>query len=271
MTTNADMLKVQAAQADLAYQHQRARNGLILCRMHLCQLIGVDPDSTYVLPEENLPDMQTLLRPQRGDLDNRPEMRLLESQIKARRLQLKMTVGDYLPTLGLMLGYTWFGNMKIQTDININSVGPAPLPSPISYHPSHEIKGNKPVALLSLSVPLTQWGEGAYRIKHAKLEVENAQLEAQKNKELMSLEERNAWQMVESGQQMIAAADLALQAAVEQLRVARDRYELHLTPLTDLLDAQTKWQQAESNSIEARTQYLIHLTEYRRITGRLTD
>ena len=42
-----------------------------------------------------------------------------------------------------------------------------------------------------------------------------------------------------------------------------------MATLTDLLDAQTQWQQAESNLIEAQTQYRIYQTEYLRSTGRL--
>lgn len=49
----------------------------------------------------------------------------------------------------------------------------------------------------------------------------------------------------------------------------RNRYAASMTPLTDLLDAQSQWQQAESNLIEAQTQYKIYETEYLRATGRL--
>jgi outer membrane protein TolC len=42
-----------------------------------------------------------------------------------------------------------------------------------------------------------------------------------------------------------------------------------MSTLTDLLDAQSQWQQAESNLIEARTQYKIYETEYRRAVGTL--
>ena len=42
-----------------------------------------------------------------------------------------------------------------------------------------------------------------------------------------------------------------------------------MATLTDLLDAQSQWQQAESNLIEAQTQYKIYETAYLRATGRL--
>ena len=49
----------------------------------------------------------------------------------------------------------------------------------------------------------------------------------------------------------------------------QNRYAAALSPLTDLLDAQSLWQQAQSNLIEALTQYKIYETEYLRATGRL--
>ena len=49
----------------------------------------------------------------------------------------------------------------------------------------------------------------------------------------------------------------------------RNRYAAAMSPLTDLLDAQSQWQQAQSNLIEAQTQYMIYRTDYLRATGQL--
>ena len=68
---------------------------------------------------------------------------------------------------------------------------------------------------------------------------------------------------------MIATADLGCNQSEENLRVMRMRYHSGMCSLTDLLDAQTQWQQAKSNLIEAQTQFKIQETEYLRVTGRL--
>ena len=49
----------------------------------------------------------------------------------------------------------------------------------------------------------------------------------------------------------------------------RNRYTEQMAPLTDLLDAQSQWQQARSNLIEAQTQYKIYETQYLRAIGAL--
>ena len=85
----------------------------------------------------------------------------------------------------------------------------------------------------------------------------------------MHLEVQQAIHNLDESEELIRSAQIALEAATEQLRVMHDRYEVHLAPLSDLLDAQSKWQQAESDFIEARTQQLIYYTEYLRVTGKL--
>ena len=49
----------------------------------------------------------------------------------------------------------------------------------------------------------------------------------------------------------------------------RQKYDNQLCTMTDLLDAQSQWQQARSNLIEAQAQLKIYETEYLRVTGKL--
>ena len=84
-----------------------------------------------------------------------------------------------------------------------------------------------------------------------------------------TIEVQQAIQNMQDGYKLIHTAEKGLQQADENLRVMRSRYAASMAPLTDLLDAQSQWQQAESNLIEAQTQYKIYETEYLRATGTL--
>ena len=287
MMTEYDLMRVKSARSSIDYQQRRVRNGAYMCRLALCQQIGMDPDSAYLMPQTELSAIRYDLSSIDTDLSARPEIRLMDYQLKAQKLQLKMTVGDYLPTLGLMATYAWFGNMHLHEEMNLNlspftnalaafgaAIGPAAAalpPVPNAYHQEKEmnIDGHRPFVLLALKVPLTKWTEGAFQIKKAQLDIRNTELEKQKNTELMRLEVQKAIRNLDESEGLIASAQTALDAATEQLRIMRDRYEVHLSPLSDLLDAQSKWQQAESDYIEARTQQLIYYTEYLRVTGKL--
>lgn len=286
MATDYDLMRVRTARSNIEYQQRRTRNGADLCRMALCQKIGLNADSVWVNPASDLPTYST-----DGfysdDISARPEVRMMEQQIRAQELQVKMTCADYLPTLGLMAGYSWFGNLKINGNVSmdwsqyaqtVGQIGSAlaemgvempQIPNPLQYNYSRTINSASPMVMLSLSVPITKWAEGSFMIKKAKLEMQNAELEVQKNKELLHLEVQKAIRNLDESEGLVQSAEVAREAAAEQLRVTKDRYEVGIVPLSDLLDAQTQWQQAESDYVEARTQQLIYYTEYLSVTGKL--
>ncbi|MDE6831215.1 MAG: TolC family protein, partial [Muribaculaceae bacterium] len=70
---------------------------------------------------------------------------------------------------------------------------------------------------------------------------------------------------------MIETADVALRQAEANLEAVRERFSVNKVTITDVLDAESQWQQSYSNQIEARAQYRIYLTDYRRATGTLTE
>ena len=123
--------------------------------------------------------------------------------------------------------------------------------------------------MLAVKIPIFHWNEGRNKVRKAQFDLDNARLEMQKNSRLLDLEVQQAIRNVEDGFRLIEAADLAFRQAEENLRVMQNRYAASMAPLTDLLDAQSQWQQASSNLIEAQTQYKIYETDYLRATGKL--
>lgn len=95
----------------------------------------------------------------------------------------------------------------------------------------------------------------------------NAQLDLQQNRRLLSIELRRAIQNVHDSYNMIQTATTGMELAEENLRVMRKRYQTDMCSLTDLLDAQTQWQEAYSDRIEAQTQYKIYESEYLKAAG----
>lgn len=257
MSTDAERLRVETAQRQLNYQKKRVQTGVELCRMALTNMLNMDYDSVYIVPMNTSFDF---VQSPASCLDQRPESRLLALQVKAAKIQKQLTVGKYLPTIGLSAAYTWFGNLYINGDIT-TQMGALPI--------AQKMQMKVPAIMLSVSVPLTDWAEGAYAIKRAKAEVNNAELERDYNQRLLQLEMRRAILNLTDGEDLVQTSALALQSATEALRVVRDRYEVGLSPLSDLLAAQTDWQKAESDYIEAQTQYRINEIEYLRTSGNL--
>lgn len=132
-----------------------------------------------------------------------------------------------------------------------------------------KINDNFGLVALSVSIPLINWGEGFKKVKQKKIALENSQLELEKNIKLMDLQLRNAQMNLTSAYSMIQTAERGEEEATEALRVMQDRFDVGMCTVTDLLEAQSQWHSARSNTIEARTQYKIYETEYLRAAGLL--
>ena len=259
MTTQNELLRITAKRSEIDYQLQKAVNGENLCRMSLCQAIGVDLNTPLVICDSVL----SVAAPSglEESIDARPDLALLYKQVEAKQQQVKMERAGYLPTVGLGLGYSYYGNIKTK------GVQEMEDGSTVSF--TQNSRDGMPFAMLSVNIPLWHWGANLKKVKKAKLDLDNARLDLQRNVQLMSIEARQSVQNLTDGYRMVQTAQDGRSQADENLRVMQQQYDNGLCTLTDLLDAQTQWQQARSNLIEAQTQYKIYETEYLRVTGRL--
>ena len=258
MATENELLRIDAKRTEIHYQLQKVRNGADLCRMSLCRIIGVGFDTQIEAADT------AFVASQPGGLSAetaaRPELRLLEKQVAAGKEQIRMARADMLPTVGLSVGYSYYGNIKLN---GMTDVGGTMTPF------SQEFRDWMGLAMLSVKIPIFHWGENRKKVRKAQYELRNAELDLQKNARLLDIEVQQAIRNVQDGYGLVYTAEKGLRQADENLRVMRNRYAASMSPLTDLLDAQSQWQQAESNLIEAQTQYKIYEMEYLRATGAL--
>ena len=223
MATDNDLLKISSRRSEIDYNLHKAANGADLCRLSLCYATGLDPEAE-VIPTDTIIDV-TMPETGISDASLRPEINMLEKQVEFNKQQVKSSRADMLPTIGLMGGYTYFGNIKMKGAI------------------SQEFKDGIGLAMLSVNIPM--------------------------NTDLISVEIRQAIQNLNDGFTMVAVAKTAMDEADENLRVTRARYATSMATVSDMLDAQSQWQQSYSNLIEAQTQYKIYETAYLKATGRL--
>lgn len=259
MAIENDLLRIEAKRTEIEYQLQRARNGADLCRMALCNVIGA-PLDTAIEPTDTTFNIES---PTAMSLDiaRRPEVGLLEKQIDVNMQRIRDARSEMLPTVGLSAGYSYYGNIKLKGFADMGNGTTVPY--------TQEFRDGIGIAMLAVKIPIFHWGESRKKLHKARYELDNSQLELQRNMRLMSIEAQQAVQNVEDGYRMIHTAESGLRQAEENLRVMRNRYAAAMSPLTDLLDAQSQWQQAQSNLIEAQTQYMIYRTDYLRATGQL--
>jgi len=118
-------------------------------------------------------------------------------------------------------------------------------------------------------VPISAWWEGSKKIKSAKTDRNIAQLEFEKNSQLMELEIKQATYNAVNAYENVKNAELALEQAKENLRISTDRYSVQMETITDLMMAQSGWQTAYSNLIDARIDYRIKEIEFLKAIGKL--
>ncbi|MBM6881870.1 TolC family protein [Bacteroides caecigallinarum] len=261
LATENELLRIEASRSDILYQMQKARNGEDLCRMSLCRITGVDAQTKLELTDTTICVKEPGLLA--ADINGRPELNLLKHQMDATQKQIQMSRADMLPTVGLVAGYAYYGNIKLNSMVDAGNGTMVPY--------SQEFRDGIGAVMLSVKIPIFQWGANLKKVKKAKLDFKNAELEFNKNSRLMNLEAQSALKNVYDGYQLIKTAETGLKQAEENLRVTNNKYNVSMALLTDLLDAQSQWKQAKSNLIEAQTQYKIYETEYLRATGRLNQ
>jgi outer membrane protein TolC len=247
MATAQDLQKVRTRQSNIAYERQRAESGRELTRMSLCHLIGLDLDAPLIATD-TLIVAQNQTKGLPPDIANRPEYRMLQMQVEIKNLEIKNTRADFLPTIGISAGYQYMGGMKFAgSSLNMKI----------------------PMVMASISIPIFHFGEGRKKIRSARLAHEISTTELNKNRTLMDIEARQAQQAYERAYLLINTAEEGLKEAEQNLSLTQNNYEMEMATIFDLMEAQTQWQEAQSNDIEARTNYKIREMEYLKAIGRI--
>ena len=249
MATRNDLLTIESEKSQIEYQLKRAQTGKELARLALCQKIGVPfdtevvPTDTAIVVEQLCPDVLDT------DFSSRPELKLLKKDIQLKEQHIKLSRADYLPSIGFSGGYTYYGGFKMGGVGNSDGIG---------------------TLMLSASIPIYHFGENYKKVKKAKVEATNSRLLFEHNKELMAIEVEQQKRSLLDAYQLIETAEKAFAQAKEALRITRLNYQEQMKTLVDLLDAQTRWQEAYSHLIEAQTNYKIQETAYLKSLGRLS-
>lgn len=251
MASRNDLLKAQVELSHARLNLQKAQQGMELSRMDLCRVTGL-PFDTRIIITDTLQDAEIAIpasvNPEPARPENRPEYQLLLKKIGMQDHQIRMERAEFLPTAGIRAGYNHIGGVELSGTSFENT----------SFN-----------VMASVSIPLFHWGEGIQKIKAARLEKEIRETELTKYHQLMLLEAEQARLNLILAAERIRMSKEALEQANENLRVCRDNYEVGMGTMSDLLIAQTQWQQAYSEMIDARSDYKMNETAWLKISGKL--
>lgn len=248
VTSSNDLLKVELQQNQMASNRLELNNVLLLSKMLLAQYIGSPMDSLECLdiacpPMESQEKAMNYFVMHEERLTGLSSYQLLDKNIEATRLETLLKRGEYLPTVAVGASY-----------FNENLVG--------DKHTSHTMIG------ATVSIPLSGWWGGSHAIKKKKIAERQALNEKEDLSGQLVLKMQQTWNSLTEAEQQITLARSAVAQSTENLRMNRDYYNAGTAPLSDLLDAQTLYQQTCNRLTNAQVDFRVKLQEYLTATGR---
>lgn len=244
VTDRNDLLQVNLRKNETRSNRITLENALTTAKRLLAQYTGHDGDSIDVSADMSggLPPspLQLYAEPQTA-LANTAEYALLEQNVKANRLKYKMTVGQNLPSVAIGGGYMYDDLMD----------------------KSHQFW----LGFATVSIPLSGWWGGSHEMKKQRLAVRNAENTLQDNSQLLVIGMENKWNDMNDAYRKIGIAMESIAQAEENLRLHDDYYRAGTATMSDLLEAQTLYQNSRSAYVEAYAEYQIKKREYLQATG----
>lgn len=246
IVTRNDLLQVQLKKNDVLSGKIQLENSLNVSLSLLGQYIGAKSDSidvAFVVEEHLSESPQTLFCNHTDAVERTNEYGLLKQNLQASELQYKMAVGKNLPTVAIGGGLV-YDNFVMGQDQ--------------SFY----------MGFVTVSVPLSGWWGGTHSIKKHKLQVKNAENLLNDNSEMLVIRMQNVWNTLNDSYRKAEIALLSVEQSSENLRLNMDYYSAGTATMSELLDAQTLYQQSRDKYVEAYTNYELSKREYLQATGR---
>ncbi len=248
-----DLDRTNVAINNLEATLQQIQNSLTLTENALKFAIGMDMDKEVVLPEETF-DINASILMQSGNVNDRTEIKVLEKQIELLTLNKQAKKAAYYPTLSFngSLGY-----------LNMGSSFPI-------FANSDKVKGSPYSSLgLNLSIPIFNGGATRARINQAEVDLKKAKVQMEDTKLALSLANENARAQIKNSLLTVDANRRNVQMAKEVLDNTKNNYKHGLATLTEVLDAENAYADAQNNLNTSLLNYKIAEIQFIKANGNL--
>jgi outer membrane protein TolC len=232
MVNKNQVLQARVKYNEVALLDKEAENGLNLASMALAQKTGL-PLNSLIIPQDTLSNLLSVIDFHdfsQEDYLHRYDYQMLKIQEEVAKQNIKLKRSDFLPQIGLLASYNYLSyqlNDQNHDDFSAN-------------------------AMAQLSFPIFQWGESIYKVNEAKAKYKEAGFNLENTSQLMILQINQSLTNVDNKIAKLTLAQSALKQADEYLLLETDNYQVGMTELTNLLNAQTQWQKAYSDFIDAQ-------------------
>ncbi len=237
-----DLLQVQLKKNDAEADRLKVDHALGICNQLLAQYIGaeevhIDPSVADVLPAFPI----NLKTDHQAALLNTNDYQLLEQNLRAQQLNKRLAVGKNLPQLAV-------GGSLFTHDIL-------------------DERQNRAALFATVSIPLTSWWGGSHAIKRTKYAEELAREQMDDNTRLLLIQMEDNWNTLEEAYRQMMIAQKSIEQSEENLHINENSYRAGTIPLSELLEAQSIYQESSNNFVQALADYHLAETNYKISTG----
>lgn len=244
-----DVLRVQVQLNEAELNLTKANDGLTMSKLNLAQIIGLK-NTDFIVADKSSNDFNAVAFSNFNEAsENRPEIAILKKAVEVQEFQGKILEGDRRPSVALSAN----GLYAVGENINPNLKDDM-----ASFY-----------GLVSINIPVFDWGGRKEKVKEQKFKTEAQKLELTETKEQITLEIQNAYLQLKQSIQRTDLAKKSYLQAEENLRLNNDRFNVGTVIGKDVLEAQVLWQQAYSNTIDAKAEYKINEAKYKKAIGEL--
>jgi outer membrane protein TolC len=253
VATRATGLKVDVSVNEADMQVTQVEDGVALAKMLLCQLCGLPVDTDIVLADEGkdvLPMTDDVVDDgNEAAYANRNELKMLENAVQMSEQATKLVRAAFLPQVALTGGYM--------------------LSNPNLYNGfERKFAGVWNVGVL-LRVPVWNWFEGQYKVRASRAATTIAAMELDDAREKIGLQLEQCRFKMKEAQKRLAMATKNLSSADENLRCANVGFREGVIEATDVMAAQTAWQQAQTQKIDAEVEVKLAQVALKQAMGKL--
>lgn len=239
LVTQNEQLKVTLKQNEMRSNMLKVNNGIALATMALCQFVGVDYSEAIVLTDTLQPERDAYAMVDLSTaVANRKESQLLNLNVEAERLRKKITIGETLPHLMVGAGGS-YGNLIFD-----------------KY-------GANGLAFAMLQVPLTNWWETSHKIKQQNYVIQKAENQRTDLMQKMQLETQQAYNSMQEASAQVTLMEVTVKDAQTNLQTVQVNYEAGVVAVSELLEAQTLYRQAQDQLVDARINYRLMCSKWK--------
>ena len=256
VATKGDGLNVSVRVNEAEMALTQVTDGLELSKMLLCQLCGLPEDEQITLADERSETSivnSDKYAASQGSADaayqNRPELKVLQNTVDLSQQTTNMLKAGNLPQVMLTGGYA--------------------VTNPNTFNGFEKKFGGVWNVAVLVRVPIWNWGDVKYKVRASKNSTAMAKLELDDAREKISLQVRQSNFKVKEAQKKLTMALSNVANADENLRMANLAFKEGTASITTVMEAQTAWNQAQSQKIDAEIGVKLSEVELQKALGTL--